>query len=490
MAAHSDIHDGPTAVPFWDRTVDGASLAVFRIGFGAIAAFWAIDYMLRGRLQAIYIDPAFHFTYYMFDWVRPLPGNGMYYLFVGFALCGLAIATGFCYRIATWCFALGFTYYFLLERTNYQNHYYLMTLLSWLLVLLPLNRLWSLDVRWGIVSPSTQLPAWMLWLTRFHIGIPYFFGGVAKFDADWFAGEPLRQTLASRQDWPFIGTWLTEEWVVQGFIWGGLTFDLLIVPLLLWRRTRLPAYLLCLLFHLLNSQLFAIHIFPWFMMIATTVFFEPDWPRRVLPGKRSVPEAQLTGEPTWPRLRRWAIWCLLAYGLLHCLLPLRHWLYEGQTNWTERGHHFAWRMMLRAKSAGFRFFMTDAETGETFVPDVRTALSPQQISSFGRDPEMILHLAHYLATEYRQLTGRDVEVRAIVLTSLNGRKPQLQIDPTVDLAKEPRGFYHRQWITPLTEPLPESPWRVPMQEWERLIEIPPLPFMLKSKAGSVSNERE
>lgn len=72
---------------------------------------------------------------------------------------------------------------------------------------------------------------------------------------------------------------------------------------------------------------------------------------------------------------------------------------------------------------------------------------------FVRDPEMILHLAHFISEDYLKLTGREFEVRALVLTSLNGRKPQLLIDPTVDLSKEPRGYYQRSRIRPLTEPL-------------------------------------
>jgi hypothetical protein len=101
---------------------------------------------------------------------------------------------------------------------------------------------------------------------------------------------------------------------------------------------------------------------------------------------------------------------------------------------------------------------------------------------------MILHLAHYIADEYRKQFGRDVEVRALVLTSLNGRKPQLQIDPTVDLAKIPRGLFHRRdWIMPQSEPLPDEPWTLPIHEWERHVEIPPLPFM-RGAAGTASGD--
>ena len=185
--------------------VDIASLVVFRMGFGLIAAWWAVDYLVRGRMNAAYIVPKFHFTYYGFDWIQPWPASGMHLHFVVLGLTAVAIAVGFYYRAATIVFAFGLTYVFLLDRTNYQNHYYLLVLISWLMVILPLNQSFSVDALFGHASRSSTIPAWMLWFTRFHIGLPYFFGGVAKFEADWFAGAPFRQTLQANDWWPLIG---------------------------------------------------------------------------------------------------------------------------------------------------------------------------------------------------------------------------------------------------------------------------------------------
>jgi hypothetical protein len=63
------------------------------------------------------------------------------------------------------------------------------------------------------------------------------------------------------------------------------------------------------------------------------------------------------------------------------------------------------------------------------------------------------------------------------LASLNGRKPQLLIDPAVDLAAQPRFAFHRSWILPLHEPLRVEPWKIPLNEWERYVELPNLPFL-------------
>ena len=456
--------------------VDIASLVFFRVGFGAIAAWWAWNYLTDGRVDYYYVQPRFHFTYFLFGWVKPWPGIGMYLHFLALAILGLCIAAGCCYRIACVLFALGFTYVFLLDATNYQNHYYLIILLSWVLALVPANRAVSVD---AAIRPSIRgeaAPAWAIWLLRFHVALPYFFGGVAKLDADWYGGQAMRQMLAPRATMPVIGPWLMSDTTVSLLTWGGLLFDLSIVPLLLWKRTRAVAYVLCVLFHVTNSVLFQIHVFPWFMIFATTVFFEPDWPRRVLGGQPvELPQPQTVDWSSLSRGVKLGFALLTLYCVFHLWWPLRHQFYGGDVNWTERGHYFSWRMMLRNKTAGVRYYLTDPVEGKTWNPDLRPYINVEQAGKFTKDPEMILQLAHFLADEHRQNTGHPLEVRALVLTSLNGRKPQLFVDPTVDLAKDPRGFYSRSWLKPLTElPRPE-PWSLPLSEWEKHVELPPLP---------------
>ena len=68
-------------------------------------------------------------------------------------------------------------------------------------------------------------------------------------------------------------------------------------------------------------------------------------------------------------------------------------------------------------------------------------------------PELILQFAHHLADVWASEHDlSDVEVRARVCVSLNGRKPALLIDPDVDLTKVEFGIGPDSWILPLTEP--------------------------------------
>ncbi len=190
------------------QSIDSGSLVFFRI------AFWRHDGGLGLGLSGIgKSDQAIRrasFSLYILL-VRldsSSPRNGMYYLFVGFILLAIAIAAGFFYRISSFLFAIGFTYFFLIERVNYQNHYYLISLISWWLPLLPLHRNVSIDAYRNPSLHSLTAPKWVLWVLRFHIGLPYFFGGIAKIHPDWMVGEPMRTMLAAKSNIPIIGPWL------------------------------------------------------------------------------------------------------------------------------------------------------------------------------------------------------------------------------------------------------------------------------------------
>ncbi len=295
----------------------------------------------------------------------------------------------------------------------------------------------------------------------------------------------MRSHLATT-DWRgIVGDWLATDAVAYLMSWGGLAFDLAVVPLLLWRPTRGLAYIASVGFHLVNSQLFQIHVFPWFMIVATTVFFEPDWPRRLLRRRRAGPEERTSGF-CWTARRQWGVAIAGCYVLLQILLPFRHLLYRGDTNWTEQGHHFAWRMMLRGKTSGVRFLVVDRQTRETLQIDLLQFITPEQLTRMARDPEMIADCARQLRQALLRSQQRDFEVHAIVLCSLNGRKPQLLVDPEVDLSRVTRNSWHRPWVLPLTEPLPAVPWTIPVADWEKYIAIPELSF-LKTAPGIESS---
>ncbi len=233
--------------------VDIAFLVLFRIAFGGIMLWQVWRYFDYGWIQRYYIDPLFHFSYFGFGWVQPWAGDGMYFHFYALGVLAAFIMVGLWYRVSAALFFLGFTYVFLLDQAHYLNHFYLISLISLLMIFLPAHRALSLDALLRPSLRSKTVPAWPLWLLRAQIGIALFYGGLAKLNVDWLRGEPMRMWLADRTAFPLVGHLFTEEWMVYFISYGGLLYDLLAVPFLLWRRTRLAAFAVTVFFHVSNS---------------------------------------------------------------------------------------------------------------------------------------------------------------------------------------------------------------------------------------------
>lgn len=435
--------------------VDIASLVYFRVVFGAIMLWEVYRYFQKGWIATYWIKPPVNFPFYGFGWLEPLPGVGMYVLFAALGVLSLFIIVGFCYRVSIFLFFVGFTYSFLLEQARYLNHFYLIILISFLLIFLPAHRAFSIDARLNGKGSSDYVPAWTLGILKFQLGIVYFFGGIAKINADWLRGQPMAMWLADRTDFPLIGHYFREPLAGFIFSYGGLLFDLLIVPLLCWRRTRTFAFFGAFLFHLTNQQLFNIGVFPWMMMGATAIFFAPDWPRRVLGLLRIgdwKPSLHAPNLVPSVRAQRVIAIALVLYVSWQCLFPLRHLLYPGNTAWTEVGHRFSWRMKLSSKSGSGQFMVRNSETGEAWGVNPGKYLEPWHKSDLMTHPHMIWQFSRFIEEESRKAGHQEVEVYGWIQVSLNGRPFQAYIDPTVDLTAVPFLSHSNPWVLPLKTP--------------------------------------
>ncbi len=410
------------STPALTDPLDGASISFFRVAFGVILAVEICRYFALGWIERDFIQPEFHFAYFGLEGLRPWPEPWIQVHFALLLLLSLGIAFGGRQRLCAALFALGFGLANLWDKSTYQNHNYLVFLFAILLALVP-----------ATIRPS-GVPRWGLYLFRFQVAVPYVFGGIAKLGGDWLAGAPMGMWLTQRMDFPVLGKYFEEPWLVGIFVWGGLVFDLAIVPLLLWRRTRVAAFIGAVLFHLVNHRLFQIGIFPWFMIAGTTLFFAPSWPRRAFERLgRSLPSVGDTAQP----IRSWQRFVVVAWIVLQVALPLRHWLYPGRVDWTEEGHRFAWHMKLRDKQARIHSItLHDLRNGESGGVDPRDHLTNRQITEMCMHPVMIRQFALHVADKARA-HGIQPEIRADIRVSLNGAPFVPLIDPELDLVAFP-----------------------------------------------------
>lgn len=266
---------------FLFRPVDIASLVFYRIAFGVLAAADALGIFIYYHLYSDHFNPdKFQFGYYGFEWVTVFPEPLMSLFFLLLISAAVCIGFGRFYRVATVVFFLGFTYAFLLEKAHYLNHGYFFCWLSFVMIFLPAHREASGDV---LADPSLRrerIPFWCIALPAFLMGVVYFFGGIAKLNADWLSAVPLGRWIAYKKDLPLVGPVLALPITGYFMAYAGAFLDLFVVPLLLWKRTRLLAVLMLLFFHLTNTVIFQIGIFPWLSLAMTVLYFPPHLPRK------------------------------------------------------------------------------------------------------------------------------------------------------------------------------------------------------------------
>ena len=443
---------------YLNKTTDVSPLVIFRIGFGIMMCYGIIRFWIKGWIETIYIQPNFHFSYFGFEWVKPL-GNFTYILFIICCLATIFIALGFKYRIAIITFFLSFTYIELMDKTIYLNHYYFISMMSFLMIFLPLNASFSLDSY--LQKKSYNLvPNWTIDTIKIMLTIVYLYAGLAKINSDWLLkAMPLKIWLPSKYDLPFLGENLMQQnWFHYAMSWSGMFYDLLIPFLLFYKRTRIFAFILVVFFHVFTRVLFPIGMFPYVMIISTLIFFDSNFHKKIISflRKRINRLLKLKNEilinEVYPLLnRKISLTIVFLFLSVQLLFPFRYLTYPGELFWTEEGYRFSWRVMLIEKMGYTNFKIVDAETNNYFYVDNQDFLTPLQEKQMSFQPDFILEYAHYLGDHYTKQGYKNIAVFAESYVALNGRLSQPFIDKSIDLYKEKESWKHKNWILPLND---------------------------------------
>ena len=434
-----------------------APLATFRLAFGLLVLASVVRFWAKGWIAELYLKPKFFFSYYGFEWVKPL-GPHTYALFVVCGLCALLVALGYWYRTAAAGLFVSFTYIELMDKSTYLNHYYFVSLAALLLLVLPAGRYFALDTHLNPARWRSEVPRWSVDALRLLMGIVYCYAGLAKLNSDWLVhAMPLRIWLPAKNDLPLIGPLLGQVWVAYAFSWFGAFYDLTVPFFLLNRRTRPWAYVTVVVFHVLTAALFPIGMFPYVMMVAALIFFPAASHERALQllrrGLRLAPRALLPAVPLrYGQVRRQLL--LLGLGVffvVQLLVPFRYLLYPRELFWTEEGYRFSWRVMLMEKMGQVQFKVVDSVTGRARLVNNDEHLSVLQEKMMSTQPDMLVQFAHYLRDYYARRGVHNPKVYADAYVSLNGRLGKSFIDPTVDLAQASDDLRPKPWILPFDD---------------------------------------
>lgn len=423
------------------KNIDNSPLIVFRIFFGFLIACESFGAIITGWVKRVLIEPEFTFSFIGLEWLQPLPGYGMYFYFISMGLFGIAIMLGYRYRIAIIAYTILWAGVYFMQKTSYNNHYYLLLIISFYMIFLPANQYASLDVKQHRVQKENTMPYWISLLFIIQVTIVYFYAAIAKFYPGWLDGTFTKLLLSGTTSNEFFLQIFLNKYFYLFIAYAGILFDLLIVPLLLFKKTRTIALVASLSFHLFNAIFLQIGIFPFFALTFSLFFYPPEKIRKLFfKNKLSIEEPIVSNYFR----KRIFLYFLIPFLFIQLLLPLRHHLIDGDVLWTEEGHRLSWRMMLRKRDGFINFKIKNNNTGEMTSYDYHKNLSPKQANTLATKPDFIWQYCQRIKQEYH---GKNISIFIDCKNNINNGEFKTLIDPKQDFAKaEWNYFCHNQWI--------------------------------------------
>ncbi len=427
---------------YFYKPIDNSQIILFRVLFGFLMAVESFGAIGTGWVRRTLVEPQFTFNFIGLDWLQPLPGNGMYFYFALMGVVSLMLMLGYFYRVTSVLLAVMWTAVYFMQKTSYNNHYYLVMLLLWWMALMKAHRYAALDVkRTGKVD--LVCPNWYRLFFIIQVFLVFTFGALAKFYPGWTEGDFIRNSFNAKTHYWLIGSLLGKAWFQQFISFGGIVFDGLIVPALLWKRTRVLALIGLLIFNIFNSVVFQIGIFPYAMIALAIFFFEPETIRRIFFKKKNLPNLAQRAFST-----NLVFPIFIIYFIFQTALPLRHHFIAGDVNWREEGHRMSWRMMLRTKSGRLVLEAVNPETQKKWTINSLDYLTRKQNRNLPTKPDFLWQFIQRLRKDFEKKGIKDIEIYCKTsMVSLNGNKSKPLFKKEVDLAKVDWNYFGRnEWV--------------------------------------------
>lgn len=452
---------------------DPSSLAFTRIMFGFLMMI-DIPYE-RGfsELDHRFGDPRkCHFP--LFNFLKPLSFPWMCLLYFGMWIGAAGITVGFRFRLSCLAFIIPYWYILILDKTSWNNHSYLFGLLSVLLFFSSANHYCSVD---GLLNPSVRnkvVPNWNYLLLKFQIFLLYFYAGVKKLDQEWLDGHSMKY-LANHWVFDPFKIFLSESNIEYYIVHlGGFLLDLTIGFWLIWSKSRPYAMFFGASFHLMNSQLFSIGMFPYMCLATLPIFCRPDWPKHLMDQspallKKVLPTTEKS--PCDPKRKKESsrsvkTTLMTLYILSQLVLPWTHSITQGYNNWTNGLYGYSWDMMVHAwQTMHVVVSVKHKDTGHISYLDTDAFVENDKWVGHA---DMVYQYAHCIKDRLRDINMTDIGIYVDVWRSLNGRFQQRLIDPRVDiLTAEWSPFQRTKWIMPLLTEL--TTWRTQLDSLQQNI---------------------
>lgn len=304
------------------------------------------------------------------------------------------------------------------------------------------------------------MPFWNYFLLKFQFFALYFIAGWKKLSSEWLYEWQYSMTNLSDQ-WVFapfrmvIGSKLTDLLIVH---WFAAIFDLTIAFFLIYKKSRPIATLFASAFHLMNSCLFEIGMFPWVCLVELPLFYEHKWPYTLWRKLKCSASSHETTTTTTAAKRmscvndrnvttakrtlreRFTTFLILIYCCLQLFLPFSHFITMGFNNWVDGIYGYSFDMMMhnwRPSLISIKIVDNNNQNQHFIEP-----LAFTDSYRWTQYPDMAFQYAkcikENLQTDFHEnpnsvLSSTNFSIYFDIWCSLNGRIQQRIYDPKVDL---------------------------------------------------------
>lgn len=414
-------------------------MIAFRLAFGIAMAIWAVFMIFSGTVEEFFIKPEFFFSYPGLSWLQPLPGLGMYLVFILLFITALMIFLGYHFRFGAISFTIVFAYITLVDKAGYLSYYYYVLLLSFMLSISPANRLFSIDLIRKSSIRVDFVPRWSILAFKMQVAMVFFFAGMAKMNHDWLnEGRPVNLWLKSLADSEvgFFPESLSVGYFPLVVSWLLIMFDFIIPHFLFDKRTATGAVIFVIIMQALALFLFPAGFFPVLIAFSCLIFLPESSVNSFLSRiayfmydifefKNDVFNPGGSFLLQYRKKRLFPFLLALFFGS-QILLPVGLFLNWGSSRWADSAFRFSWDIRIHEKFGKVDFLVYEHDSNNQYSVPLENYLTQHQISVMAEDSSLIHHFAeHFIENHLIEIGKGDYTLTTNSLVSLNGNEPKI-----------------------------------------------------------------
>lgn len=278
-----------TATVF-DRPASIRSMAILRIALGPATVIHLAPFLSDTAAGITYDE---HFFEPWWGWVPEVPGWVQVVMVWTAAAAALAMTVGWRTRLVSTITTIGVAGNLFLSQTHFRHNRAFLVYLLAAVALSDSGRVLSLDARRRGTVGDDLATIWPMWTLRVLVSSVYFASGFSKLiDPDWVSGLVLWDRAVRFQSMvadrlpsflaePVVDI-VTTRWVHAITSPIAVAMELFIAFGLWWRRTRLAAVWVAIMFHVSIEITASVEVFSLAAIVALVIWATPKTRDRVV----------------------------------------------------------------------------------------------------------------------------------------------------------------------------------------------------------------